>query len=211
MTEQKKTNGEVLTLFPSPIFLTNYAERFKDLGDLDDLIENLIKYIEEQDVVESSVIHCRKSNQLHKIPELKELCEGIISLGESICEFYHLDYDELYITSMWANLSTSEYYSQRQHIHPNNYLSGIIHLKGPENCSGTTFCDPRPAVEVFEPEYTQSTMFNTTRQVIPFVPGNVLIFPSWLPHCVLPSEMPFKNDDVRITLSFNLMFREKTD
>jgi len=206
MKEQTNTNGEVLSLFTSPVFITTFDQNFNDSSAL---IDHVVHFLKKQETTSSSAVHLRKGDQLHLLDEMQEFCDGILKLGKSICEFNQLVYDDLYITSMWANFSTSETYVHPQHIHPNSYLSGVIHLKGPEFCSGTTFCDPRPAVQVLEPDYKKPTLFNTSRYTVPFHPGNVLIFPSWLPHSVNESEMPFKNDDVRVTLSFNLMFRGK--
>ena len=206
-TEQRQqSNGEVLSLFSSPVFVTSFEKNFSNTSEV---IDQIVYFLKKQETTSSSTIHMRKGDQLHLLDEMSDFCKGILELGESICQFNQLVYDELYITSMWANFSTSETYSHVQHIHPNSYLSGIIHLKGPENCAGTTFIDPRSVTQVLEPDYQNPTSFNINRYTVPFQSGNVLIFPSWLPHCVYQSEMPFKNDDVRITLSFNLMFRGK--
>jgi len=195
---QTPNKEDVFNLFPSPVFKTYVSEDI----DYDSVLNFILNNKPGQ--IRSDSFSTR--DDLQNAPELKELCSYVLKLCDQIADIQTLIRKELYITSMWANVAKSESYYHPQHIHPNSYLSGIVYIKGPKQCAGTMFHDPRPAVQVLEPDYKTSSILNMSRFESSFESGKVLIFPSWLPHSVMASSAPYEQDDVRITLSFNVMF-----
>lgn len=202
VTTNSQGNGDIISLFSTPIFSTEFLQSTQ----INDLIEFLRMQQNPSKVLND---HIQTQDDLHEKKELKEFCSKLLEVAKSICDFNHLVYDDLYITTMWATIATSETYFHPQHIHPNSLLSGILYLQGPKDCSGTMFYDPRPTVQVFEPDYTDANHFNISRYETNFKPGKMLIFPSWFPHGVMTSDTPYGEDDARITLSFNIMFTGK--
>ena len=87
---------------------------------------------------------------------------------------------------------------------PYRYLSGVYYLKVPRGSGMITFHDPRIQASTIVPPARRSNPFNSLAQSLPVEEGRLVLFPAWLSHSVIPNPA----DDVRISVSFNLMFRE---
>ena len=92
-------------------------------------------------------------------------------------------------------------------MHPNNDLSGVYYLKVPEGSGTITFHDPRVQLSQIVPRPRTLNPFNTIDQSLPVQEGGLVMFPAWLSHSVIPNPA----DHVRISVSFNLMFRDFTE
>lgn len=101
----------------------------------------------------------------------------------------------------WANVNLDGDYN-RHHTHANNHWSGVyyVDLGTPDPAvvpnGAIEFLDPRPAVGVYDlpgvPGYSTWTLQPQA--------GEMLLFPAWLRHGVLP----FRGGGTRISLAFNL-------
>jgi len=94
--------------------------------------------------------------------------------------------------------------SHRMHSHPNNYLSGVYYVRVPPGANTINFHDPRPQASILRPPVTQLTGQNTDQVVVEVTDGTLLLFPSYLLHSVDPSE----GNELRISISSNLMFND---
>ncbi|MDY6921196.1 MAG: TIGR02466 family protein [Pseudomonadota bacterium] len=110
--------------------------------------------------------------------------------------------DLTYRLEGWANkLGFGEYNSL--HCHPNSFWSGVYYVTGNEAPPEHPFSgklellDPRPGASLAYAE--QTNLYG--RFLINPVPGQVVVFPSWLQHQVHPcfSEQP------RISVAFNVI------
>lgn len=106
-------------------------------------------------------------------PILKNLKDQVINI---------LNKHKLLLTNNWAQLYNNSD-KHGVHIHPNSNYSGIIYLD-PIKASSTTFYDKN-----FKPYYHK------------FNKGNLLLFPSHIPHEV----EALKVDEKRLVISFNTM------
>mmetsp|Transcript_24369 Transcript_24369/g.38386 ORF Transcript_24369/g.38386 Transcript_24369/m.38386 type:complete len:117 (-) Transcript_24369:68-418(-) len=111
--------------------------------------------------------------------------------------------------NVWANIHSNET-SHAAHAHPEALVSGVYYAQVPLG-SGEI---------VFEPSFppTQETSSEASPlESIRFLPqdGQVLIFPSWLTHSVLPSRLEqsdrtlkasmHTSKTLRVSLAFNLV------
>lgn len=86
------------------------------------------------------------------------------------------------------------------HLHPQANISGTYYVSVPPGCEGNdqrgflVLCDPRIRAGV-SPVLSQITSVR-----IPPKTGNIIMFPSYLEHYVLP----FKGDGERISIAFNI-------
>ena len=90
--------------------------------------------------------------------------------------------------SGWAVILNSEG-KQERHIHPDSLVSGVLYLKVPKIVSDKT--------------NTQGNLYFPSNKKLSIVPnvGDLLIFPSYLPH----ETIPFTSSEERICIAFNLL------
>jgi uncharacterized protein (TIGR02466 family) len=138
---------------------------------------------------------------LHMIAELAPLIAEIQDAVKLVLEFLEVIYDGARITGCWANINAPQT-SHREHIHPNNYLSGVYYVQADDGANQFTIDDPRPQRHMIKPRVVESTPFNGARFNLPVKPGDMLVFPAWLPHSVDFN----RSNRVRISVSFNAMF-----
>ena len=109
------------------------------------------------------------------------------------------DYKKIYYTGMWAIINKKGN-SNNEHIHPNSNLSAAYYVKAPKNCGDFVVTNPYSLNRNFYPNREKPTELNRTIAKHKAEEGDLLIFPAYLPHQVLPNE----SDEDRIVISFNL-------
>ncbi len=114
--------------------------------------------------------------------------------------------DAHYLTSAWGNVTWGEFYHPA-HMHPNSLLSGIVYMRSPEGAGSTVFEDPKAVARVVEPDVTERTLANTHSFAKTPIAGDVLVFPSYLKHSVVPGTA---GKEARSTLAFNYHIRGET-
>ena len=102
-------------------------------------------------------------------------------------------------SGMWAIINKKGNFNT-EHIHPNSNLSAAYYVKAPKNCGDFKIGNPHSISRDKFPEREKPTELNRLVAKIPVNEGDLLIFPSYLPHSVLPNE----SDEDRIVLSFNI-------
>ena len=87
-----------------------------------------------------------------------------------------------------------------EHIHPNSNLSGAYYVKAPKNCGKFKVVNPHSISRDKFPPRENPNELNRLVAEHEIEDGDLLIFPSYLPHSVLPNQ----SDDDRIVISFNI-------
>ena len=150
----------------------------------------------------TNMIGWHSTTNMHQIPVFKPLVDELFKMQ---IEMYREEFlsREPIIGNMWANINPPGGYN-RPHIHPNSHFSGVYYIKAPQNSGEIVFNDPRSAAHMVMPERVKdikppSHLWREVR-VIP-LEGRMLMFPSWLWHCVEPNG----SNDIRISVSFNFI------
>lgn len=138
---------------------------------------------------------------LHLIAEVQPMIAEFQQAVGLVLEFLNVVYERARITGCWANVNAVGMH-HREHIHPNNYLSGVYYVQADAGASTFTIDDPRPQRHMIKPRLKESTPFNAARFNLSVKPGDLLVFPAWLPHSVDAN----RSSRVRISVSFNAMF-----
>ena len=156
----------------------------------------------DKGVKRTNMIGWHSTTDMHKIPVFKPLVDELFKMQ---IEMYREEFlsREPIIGNMWANINPPGGYN-RPHIHPNSHFSGVYYIKAPQNSGEIVFNDPRSGAHMIMPERVKdikppSHLWREVR-VIP-LEGRMLMFPSWLWHCVEPNE----SNDIRISVSFNFI------
>ena len=141
------------------------------------------------------------TTNMHKIPIFKPLVDELFQMQREIYKEEWLD-KEPTMGNMWANINPSGAMN-RPHIHPNSHFSGVYYIKAPKNSGQIVFNDPRTLSHMLMPTRIEKTpppyLWREVR--VDPLEGRILMFPSWLWHCVDPNE----SNDIRISVSFNFI------
>ena len=95
--------------------------------------------------------------------------------------------------NVWFNINGTDAVNIL-HTHPHSIYSGVMWIKAPENCGNLVMVDP-----------SAHNMFGIVPTEYEFQPveGDIIIFPSHVPHYVKPNN----SDEDRISVSFNFIIR----
>jgi uncharacterized protein (TIGR02466 family) len=149
----------------------------------------------------------QSDHNLHQFAMFRELAECIITGAHYALAYLKISpkiaWGGIVLTGCWANVNAPGA-AHSQHSHPNNFLSGVYYLKTQPGADTIDFHDPRSQTGIIRPPVTELTAENTDQVVVMVKEGMLLIFPAWLPHSVDPN----RSEEIRISLSFNLMFTE---
>ena len=184
-------DGPVVLAFPTPI----YRHLWPASGDLNTALKTMIlaRRAASPSTARSNVGGWQSSHDLMSWgdPQLAAM-EAEIGTRAFTCK--------LAITA-WANVNGSGDYN-RHHTHANNHWSGVYYVDlghpdpGVIPNGAIEFLDPRPAVGVYDLPGVQ----NVSTWTIQPAAGEMLLFPSWLRHGVLP----FRGSGERVSIAFNL-------
>jgi uncharacterized protein (TIGR02466 family) len=102
-------------------------------------------------------------------------------------------------SGMWAIINKKGNFNT-EHIHPNSNLSGAYYVSAPKNCGKFKVINPHSISRDKFPPRENPNELNRLVAEHEIEEGDLLIFPSYLPHSVLPNQ----SDDDRIVISFNI-------
>ena len=105
-----------------------------------------------------------------------------------------------YITQSWINYTKENQFHHR-HAHGNSYVSGVFFINADKEVDKIDFF--KSGHRPFRLNVTQFNIFNSTTAAYPIQGGDVILFPSSLPHGVDKK----KGNNIRTSLSFNVFFK----
>jgi len=103
---------------------------------------------------------------------------------------------QMVVRAMWGNINPKGGFNFT-HVHPSGWLSGVYYIQLPENNNEIVFQDPRSSrmMDFQRSSLIKDEYFSHYPKV-----GELLLFPSWLPHFVTPNT----SEQNRISISFNV-------
>lgn len=193
---------EVQELFPTPLWIVDLqpVEAMKFNLALKSEIDRLIS--PRPKVPAGS--NWQTPQDLHKRPAFADFVKLVELAARGVQRFLQVDQYPMTITGCWANINPPGAYHPTHH-HPNNYLSGVYYVAVPPPGSRLVLQDPRPSVIMPRPK--QFSRLTANAADAESKAGRMLIFPAWLKHSVPAND----GQDERISISFNLMFKNFTD
>lgn len=189
----------VLKLFPTYVWATQLtAEVYRPINR--DILGRLEIIRREQPQLDQSG-QWQSAQDMQKYPEFAALVDIVKATAREICDSLTITYRELEITGCWANVSAPGY-PHRQHLHPNNYLSGAYYVQTGAGADSISFHDPRPQAGLVVPPARDQNRANPDQVTLDVRDGMLVMFPAWLTHSVGPN----MSRDTRVSVAFNLMF-----
>ena len=111
--------------------------------------------------------------------------------------------NEPFLGNMWANINYLKVVLIDHTCILIHYGLGVYYIKTPEN-SGHLKCeDPKSVAAMTHPKRKEGELPSYLWREVHYQPiaGRLIMFPSWLNHCVDPNQ----SDDIRISVSFNFL------
>ena len=184
--------------FPTPIYISDIKH-----PTLNKDLERDIMAWSNQDkgVVRTNVKGWHSTTDMHLRPEYKNLVDMLYEAQRTIYDQEHLD-SEPFLGNMWANINPPGSMN-RSHQHPNSLWSGVYYVKAPKNSGHLKVDDPRNSASMIRPKQKPGQLPPRLYRETHYEPkdGRLIMFPSWLLHCVDPNE----SNEIRISVSFNFL------
>jgi uncharacterized protein (TIGR02466 family) len=187
--------------FPTPIYIFDHNDPSFNVQ----LERDILNWREQDEgLTRTNVKGWHSATDMHLRPEYKRLVNGLYEAQHKIYKEEHLD-SEPFLGNMWANINPPGGMN-RAHIHPNSLWSGVYYVKAPKNSGHLKIDDPRSVAALSRPKIKEGKIPSRLWRETHYEPkaGRLIMFPSWVMHCVDPNE----SNDIRISVSFN--FLQKT-
>lgn len=139
-------------------------------------------------------------NHLENREEYRFLYDWFDECLEDMRTMFDLDTEKLRVCLSWAN-TTNGPCEHRTHLHPNSWFSGIYYVS--DSPAPTYFETPvmQQRHGILVQSKSMDTRVGKTSWQCPGTSGDLVLFPSWLEHFVMPDQ----NTSYRATISINIM------
>ena len=198
MEKEKKVTDEIVPLFATPVVRTNIGR---------DLTKEEIDCLTDISMLKKEGMSNHRSKDLYlfdnltkELKDIKDFCTDQLKTYLEKIEGIDTNIATLRITQSWLNKSKPDEW-HHVHFHPNSYLSGVFYIRCLSN-DGINF-DNRVTGSYNNIKFQmpkEMTVWNSVGVTVSITEGDLVLFPSWVPHSVNPNET--KNKE-RISLSFN--------
>ena len=186
---------EIYGIFPTPVYLS-YVDK-KISKEENNFINNkkieTIKNAGNITTKNNYILEQRIFKKLKKELELKV----IDYFNKIICSSNDI---KPYITQSWLNYTKKNEY-HHEHEHPNSIISGVFYINADKNHDKIIFYNKTYRQIHLHTENFNA--YNSSRWWFPVETGQVVLFPSYLTHCVENKE----SDNTRISLAFNVFIK----
>jgi uncharacterized protein (TIGR02466 family) len=189
----------LMPIYSVPIWQSEYPE-FEDHKEI--FLSTIKDYKKENpSIKKSNIAGYHSPETLHGVEEFRPLFEYICQLGmKAVADLNFVECD-VALTSAWLNINDTRQCMNSEHIH-GDVFSGVFYLQAPEE-SGKLVLQ-NPAINRMWSGCALASQKNEfTGESIRIEPieGNIILFPSYLPHSVETNN----HDEERIAISFNLI------
>lgn len=145
-------------------------------------------------------------DRIHRREDMTDFAHVVGTTAAHCAAALTFDFErfELVIREMWLN-ENGPGASNKAHVHPGAFLSGVYYVSAPAECGNIEFHDP-VAERVMAP-YPVAGDTTRSGEAIEYSvkEGLMLLFPAWVRHGVQPN----RSRHARVSVSFNIGFRRK--
>lgn len=196
-----ENNMNLMPIYSVPLWQSEYPE-FEEHKEL--FLDTIRTYKENtpaKETARSNIAGYQSLSTLQGVKELRPLFEYICQMGfKAVADLDFIDCD-IALTEAWLNINDTRQCMNSEHVH-GEVFSGVFYLKSPEG-SGKLVLQNPAINRMWKGCYLTSQKNQFTGESIRIEPveGNILLFPSYLPHSVETNN----HDEERISISFNLI------
>lgn len=135
--------------------------------------------------------------------ECEELSEVIDAVGKAFSEMfsiYSFEEGDIKISNSWININPKHSYNL-QHSHVGSLLSAVYYVQSEEDMGEIVFLNPSPTISHHLSffNFKKKTPINSETWSLQPQTGQLIVFPSWMEHYVMPN----LSDKDRISIAIN--------
>jgi len=174
----------------------------KDINlDLNLLTNAIVEWSKkDKGLIKTNVKGWHSQTNMQTIPVFKPLVDELYQMQHEIYKEEFLERQPK-LGNMWANINYKAGFN-RPHVHPNSLFSGAYYIKVPKDSGLLKINDPRPGTHFIKPARRDGVPLYLASEIhVQPKENRIIMFPSWLEHCVEMNE----SDDIRISVSFNFI------
>ena len=195
----------LMQIYSTPLWQSEYPD-FEEQKE--SLLKALRAYKEQTPTAEtpkSNVVGYQSPPTLQQREELRSVFEYICQMSFKASADLDLVDCDVAITAAWLNVNDSRQCMNIEHIH-GDVFSGVFYVQAPEGSGKLSIVNPGinkmwKGCELV----SQKNQFTGESIRIEPVEGNIILFPSYLPHSVETND----HDEERISISFNVIVLPK--
>ena len=191
----------LMPIYSTPLWQSEYPE----FDEHKELFLTAAKKFKEQNPSEeksrSNIAGYHSPSTLQVVEELRPLYEYICQMAyKAVADLDFIDCD-IAVTEAWLNVNDSRQCMNTEHIH-GEVFSGVFYLHTPQGSGKLSIVNPGinrmwKGCELV----SQKNQFTGESIRIEPIEGNIILFPSYIPHSVETND----HDEERISISFNLI------
>jgi len=192
---------DLIPIYSVPLWQSDYP----DFDEHKEIFFSAVKEYKEKNPTKekplSNIAGYQSPNTLHHVQELRPLFEYICQMGFKACADMDFIDCDVALTSAWLNINDNRQCMNVEHVH-GDVFSGVFYLSAPQE-SGK-LCVVNPGLNrLWQGLELVNQKNQFTGETIKLEPddGNIILFPSYLPHFVETNN----HDEERISISFNLI------
>tara|TARA_B100002019_G_scaffold72534_1_gene62643 strand:- start:12437 stop:13057 length:621 start_codon:yes stop_codon:yes gene_type:complete len=188
-------------VYSVPLWQTEYP----DFDEHKELFLSVVKKYKEQNSTKvkpkSNVAGYESPDTLHHVEELRPLFEHICQIGLEACRDLNFIECDVALTSAWLNVNDSRQCMNNEHVH-DRVFTGVFYLSAPEGSGKLSIRNPA-INQMWDGCLLTKDKNQFTAESIKIEPedGNIIFFPSYLPHYVETNN----HDEERISISFSVI------
>lgn len=190
-----------MPIYSTPLWQSEYPE----FEEHKELFLTAVKEFREQNPTKetprSNVTGYQSVSTLQLVGEFRPLYEYICQMAyKAVADLDFVDCD-IALTEAWLNINDSRQCMNADHIH-GEVFSGVFYLHTPEGSGKLSIVNPGinrmwKGCELV----SQKNQFTGECIRIEPIEGNIILFPSYIPHSVETND----HDEERISISFNII------
>ena len=191
----------LMTIYSVPLWQSEYP----DFEDHKEIFLTAVKEYKQQNPTKetprSNIAGYKSPSTLQTLAELHPLFEYVCQMGfKAVADLDFVDCD-IALTEAWLNVNDSRQCMNSEHVH-GDVFSGVFYLSTPEGSGKLAI--QNPAINKMWKGCSlvaQKNQFIAESIHIEPIEGNIILFPSYLPHSVQTNN----HDKERISISFNMI------
>lgn len=191
----------LMPIYSVPLWQSEFPDFEKNKEVFLTTIQEFRKNNSSKETPRSNISGYQSPDVIQKLPEFASLFEYICQMAyQASADLNFIDCD-VAVTSAWVNINDSRQCMNSEHIH-GDVFSGVFYLKAPEG-SGRLSVSNLAINKMWMgcSLAHQKNQFTAESIKIEPVEGDIILFPSYLPHSVETNN----HDDERISISFNII------